>query len=66
MYPAIIGNVRGARQMLPDPDLKTEDQRGAQATTSSGNSKDNDNQGSDMPSWMFKEECNRQETKKGD
>ena len=29
VYPVIIGNVRGARQMLPDPDWKTEDQRGA-------------------------------------
>ena len=50
----ITGNVRGARQMLPDP-----------ARTSGGNNNYNDNQGSNMPSWMFKEEGNRGETKKG-
>ena len=33
-YPLIIGNVRGECQMLPDPDWKAEDQRGAQARTS--------------------------------
>ena len=27
VYPLIIGNVRGARQMLPDPDWKAKDQR---------------------------------------
>ena len=30
VYPMIIGYVNGARQMLPDPDWKAEDQRGAQ------------------------------------
>ena len=34
IYPVIIGNVRGARQMLPDPDWKAEDQKGARARTS--------------------------------
>ena len=29
VYPVIIGNMRGARQMLPDPDWKAEDQREA-------------------------------------
>ena len=29
VYPVIIGNVRGARQMLPDTDWKAEDQREA-------------------------------------
>ena len=62
----IIGNVRAARQMLPDPDWKAEDQREAQARTSGGNNKDNDNQGSDMPSWMFKEESNRGKTRNRD
>ena len=51
----IIGNVRGARQVLPDPDWKAEDQRGALARTSWGNNNDDDNQGGDIPSWMFKE-----------
>ena len=50
MYPVIIGNVRGARQMLPDPDWKAEDLRGAQDRTSVGNNNDDDNQSSDMPS----------------
>ena len=27
IYPVIIGNVRGACQMLPDPDWQTEDQK---------------------------------------
>ena len=53
VYPVIIGNVIGARQMLPDPDWKAEDQRGAQARTSGGNNNDDDNRGGDMPSWMF-------------
>ena len=52
--------------MLSDPDWNAENQRGTRARTSGGNNNDNDNQGSDMPSWMFKEECNRWETKKGD
>ena len=64
IYPLIIGNVRGARQMLPDPDWKAEDQREARAKTSGGNN--NDNQGGDMPSWMFKEESNRGKTKNRD
>ena len=42
VYPVIIGNVRGARRMLPDPDWKTEDQPGVRARTSGGN-KDKDN-----------------------
>ena len=50
VYPVIIGNVRGARQMLPDPDWKAEVQKGAQARTSGANNNDNDNQGVDMPS----------------
>ena len=58
VYPVIIGNVRGARQMLPDPYWKAEDQRGARGGTSASNSNDDDNQGSDMPSWIFKEESN--------
>ena len=42
VYPVIIGNVRGARRMLPDPDWKAEDQPGVRARTSGGN-KDKDN-----------------------
>ena len=34
VYPVIIGNVRGARRMLPDPDWKAEDQPGVRARTS--------------------------------
>ena len=50
VYPVIIGNVRGARRMLPDPDWKAEDQPGVRARTSGGNKdKDNDdNQGGDI------------------
>ena len=33
VYPVMIGNVRGARQILPDPDYKAEDQRKARART---------------------------------
>ena len=44
VYPIIIGNVRGARRMLPDPDWKAEDQPGVRARTSGGN-KDKDNDG---------------------
>ena len=62
----IIGNVKGARQMLADPDCKAEDQRGGRARTSGGNNNDDVDQGGDLPSWMFKEESNREETKKGD
>ena len=66
MYPVIIGNVRGARQMLPDPDWKAEDQIEVRARTSGGNNDDDDSQGGDMPSWMFKEESNRGKTKNRD
>ena len=56
VYPVIIGNVQGARRMLPDPDWKAEDQPGVRARTSGGNKdKDNDdNQGGDIPAWMFR------------
>ena len=61
VYPVIIGSVRGALQMLPNPGPEPEDKRGAR--TSAGNNNDNDNQEGDMPSWIFKEESNREETK---
>ena len=56
VYPVIIGNVQGARRMLQDPDWKAEDQPGVRARTSGGNKdKDNDdNQGGDIPAWVFK------------
>ena len=42
--------------MLPDPDWKAEDQPGVRARTSGGNKdkENNDNQGDDIPAWMFK------------
>ena len=42
--------------MLPDPDWKAEHEPGVRARTSGGNKdKDNDdNQGGDIPAWMFK------------
>ena len=49
VYPVIIGNVRGARQMLSDPDQKAEDQKGARARTCGGNNNEDDNQGGNMP-----------------
>ena len=49
VYPVIIGNVRDACQMLPDPDWKAEDQREAPARSSGSNNNDNDNQDGDMP-----------------
>ena len=62
-YPVIIGNVRGARQMLLDPKWKADNQKEAPVGTSGGNNDDVDNHGGDMPSWMFKEESNRGKTK---
>ena len=59
IYPVIIGYMRGACQMLPDPDWKAEDQREVRARFGGGNTNDDDNQGGDMPIWMFKEESNR-------
>ena len=53
VYLVINGNVRGTRQMLPDPDWKAEDQSGAWARTGVSNNNDNDNHVGDMPSWMF-------------
>ena len=50
--------------MLPDPDWKAEDQRGAQARTSAGNNNDDDNQGGDMPSWSPTEETKSRDSKK--
>ena len=56
VYPVIIGNVPGARRMLPDPDWKAADQPGVRSTTKVDNKdKDNDDdQGGDIPAWMFK------------
>ena len=62
----IIGNVRGARQMLSDPDWRAEDQREPRARTSGGHNSGDDNQSGDMPSWMFKEMSNRGKTKNRD
>ena len=55
LYPVIItcSNVKGGRQMLPDPDWKAEVQKGAQARTNGVNNNDDDNQGGDMPSWIL-------------
>ena len=50
----IMGYMRGA-----DPDWKVEGQREARARTSGDNNNENDNQGGDMPSWVFREESNR-------
>ena len=64
-YPVIIENVRGAQQMLQDPDWKAEDQPGVRGRTSLGNKdKDNDDdQGGDIPAWMFKK-SNQEKTEK--
>ena len=66
VYPVIIGNVRGARRMLPHPDWGAEDQLRVRARTSGGNKdKDNDgDQGEDIPTWMFKKKSNQEKTKK--
>ena len=49
--------------MLPDPDWKAEDQMGVRASTSLGNKdKDNDDdQGGDIPAWMFKRSSQKTE-----
>ena len=55
VYPVfIIGYVRGACQMLPDPDWKDEERLEARARTSGSNNNDDQDQGGDIPSWMFK------------
>ena len=61
IYPVIMGNVRGAPQMLKDTDWKAVDQRGARARTGKGNNNDDGNQGSDMLDVQM--ECNRKKTK---
>ena len=50
VYPVIIGSVRGARRMLPDPDWKADDQPGVRARTSGGNKDkgNDDDQGGDI------------------
>ena len=65
VYPVIIGKVRGARRMLPDPDWKDEDQPGVRARTSGGNKdKDNDvDQGGDITAWMFRRSNQKTEKK---
>ena len=68
VYPVIIGIVGGARRMFPDPDWKAEDQLGVRARTSGGNKdKDNDDdQGGDIPAWMFKRSNQKTECSKGE
>ena len=66
VYPVIIGNVRRACQMLPDPNWKTDNHKEARVRTSGGNYNDDGNQGGDMPSWMFREESNRGKSKYSD
>ena len=65
VYPVIIGNMRGARRMLPDPDWKADDQPGVRARTSRGNrdKDDDDDQGGDIPTWLFKR-SNQEKTEK--
>ena len=48
--------------MLAVLDWKAESQRGALARTKGCNNNGIDNQSGDMPSWVFKEESNREET----
>ena len=49
---------------MPDPDWKVQDQPGVRARTSGGNkNKDNDDQGGDIPAWMFKK-SNQEKTEK--
>ena len=62
----IFGNARAALPDVARPDWKAEDQRRSRARTSAGNSNEGDNQIGDMPSWMFKEESKREETKNRD
>ena len=66
VYHVIIGIMRGAHQILPDPKWKADNQKEARDRTSGGNNNDDDNQGGDMPSWMLKEESNRGKTKNRD
>ena len=47
-------------------EIEAEEKKRAQARTSVGNNNEDDNQGGDMPIWMFKEVSNRRKTKKGD
>ena len=57
----VIPGSSGSLQMLDHCDLCAIGQ-----CLSEGNSNDESNKGGDMPSWLFKEESNREETKKGD
>ena len=58
IYSVVTSNVRGVRQMLPDPNWKAEDQPGDQARTSGSKNNEDDDLGGDMPSWISKEESN--------
>ena len=51
--------------MLPDPDWMAEDQPGVTARTSGGNKdkQNDDDQGGDIPAWMFKKST-REKTEK--
>ena len=62
MYPVIIGNMRGARRMLPDPDWKAEDQSGVRASTIGGNNDNDDDQGGDMLVRKVRRVLRRRET----
>ena len=68
VYPVIIGNVRGARRMLPDSDWKAEDQLGVRTRTSGGNKdKDsNDDQGGYLLNKSSQENTEKSAPKKKD
>ena len=60
-YPVIIGNMQGARLMLPDPDWKVDDQPEVRARTSGDNDKNKDmdyDQGSDISTLIFQWKSN--------
>ena len=65
LYPVIIGNIRLPGRMLPGSGWRADDQPGVRARTSGGNKdKDNDDdQGGDIPAWMFKK-SNQEKTEK--
>ena len=64
VYPVIIGNVPGARRMLPDPDGGLKTSREFEPGPVGQQDKDNeDNQDGDIPTGMF-EKSNQEETKK--
>jgi hypothetical protein len=64
VYPVIIGNVKGARKMLHDPDWRPDrESRGKGGTSRTGRGGDGPDGSTSVPKWLFREKPDNRKKK---